>query len=50
MLMRTLLGFMRWNSGQSTHKALLFEIPVELFHIQNISDREEADVKNQTGS
>lgn len=38
-LMSTLLGFMGWTSGKSTHKTL-FEIPEELFHIQNISDRD----------
>jgi len=44
-LMSTLLGFMGWNSGQSTHKTLLFEIPEVLIHIQSISD---TDVKNQS--
>lgn len=44
-VMSTLLGFMGWNSGQSTHKTLLFEIPQVLIHSQSISD---TDVKNQT--
>lgn len=49
-LISTLLGFMGWNSGQSTYKDLLFEISMGLFGTENIPDREEVHVKILAGS